>query len=74
MTNSIYMINAVLFDYYGVIGNDPLVARTKRHQLNEWQLNQLRAVCDQSDAGMIDLATFYEQAWPDCRNFRRGGA
>lgn len=55
------MIKAILFDYYGVIGNDPLVAWTQRHQLNDWQIKQLKAVCDQSDAGVIDLLGFYEQ-------------
>lgn len=53
--------SAVLFDYYGVIGVDPLVAWKQNHKLGSESWVKVIDICQQSDAGVIDLPAFYEQ-------------
>lgn len=55
------MIRAVMFDYYGVISQDPLQGWRIEHQLSDEQWQQVQDICHQSDAGQLELNDFYRQ-------------
>jgi putative hydrolase of the HAD superfamily len=54
-------MEAVLFDYYGVIGKDPLQSWRLLHDLTASQWQAVQHICANSDAGIIDLTKFYGQ-------------
>lgn len=51
----------VLFDHFGVVGIDPLIAWQKYHHLSATNRRQVQAVCQQIDAGKISLTLFYRR-------------